>query len=602
MKITTREASKLLGVRPQTMGAWRKKGIGPQYIRAVNGSILYEREEILRHQALSKVIDRNGRTSVKILSVAEVDDPLQLRSASKPGMVLRTRIMAFPGLYGAIQYVVRVGGAWLEGGACMTFQIPQLRDYQLQARASVLEQFRKDVRRVLLVMPTGAGKGTLAANVVASTEAAGNRCLFMVNRRELVKDMSKRLRKLGVNHGVIMAGANDLRNPLARTMVASKDTLQRRKRPPADLVFIDEAHFAVSDGWADILKEYEDAFILGMTATPIRLDGRGLGEFFDVIVEGPTVSELQAMGFLVPVKVYAPAAPDLTGVKKTGGDYNEGALAVACDKPKLIGDIVEHWQKLAAGTPTIVFAVNRTHSEHIRDAFLAAGVSAVAVDANTPSDERDATWERMERGEIQVVCSVGIVSYGWDQPCCKTAILARPTMSEALYLQQVGRILRPYPGKEYSLVLDHAGNTLKHGFVDDPREWSLEGRPKGRRKTDVEEVGVTMCRGCWLCFPSSLDACPGCGKLRDKKDTTPETVAGELVEVERPDPLVLHERFMGMQDEEARKKYEKLTEICRVAAQKNWKPAAPAMRFKAAFGGWPSKKWLESAKAAARLG
>lgn len=175
--------------------------------------------------------------------------------------------------------------------------IPQLRDYQIKARSAVLEQFRNDVRRVLLVMPTGAGKGTLAANVVASTEAAGNRCIFMVNRRELVKDMSKRLRKLGVDHGVIMAGANDLRNPLARTIVASKDTVQRRKKPPADLVFIDEAHFAVSDGWADILKAYEDSFILGMTATPIRLEGRGLGEFFDVIVNGnPETPSLKLPG------------------------------------------------------------------------------------------------------------------------------------------------------------------------------------------------------------------------------------------------------------------------------------------------------------------
>lgn len=480
--------------------------------------------------------------------------------------------------------------------------IPQLRDYQIKARSAVLEQFRNDVRRVLLVMPTGAGKGTLAANVVASTEAAGNRCIFMVNRRELVKDMSKRLRKLGVDHGVIMAGANDLRNPLARTIVASKDTVQRRKKPPADLVFIDEAHFAVSDGWADILKAYEDSFILGMTATPIRLEGRGLGEFFDVIVEGPTVAELTEMGFLVPVKVYAPASPDLSGVHKTAGDYNEGALAVAMDKPKLVGDIVDHWTKLANGWPTVVFAVNRTHSEHIRDAFLAAGVKAVAVDANTPSEERDRTWEDIEHGRVQVVCSVGIVSYGWDCPPVRVAILARPTMSLALYLQQVGRILRPHPGKDYSLVLDHAGNTLKHGFVDDDREWSLEGRPKGKRKADVEEVGVTMCRGCWLAFSSKLGACPACGLEREKKDTTPDTVAGELSLIEKPDPLVLHERFLGMKDPEAREKYTALIDIVRTAQQRNWKPAAPVIRFKNRFGGWPPKQWLAAAKAGVQQG
>ena len=407
-----------------------------------------------------------------------------------------------------------------------------LRDYQENDLAEIRALYRENYRRVLLVQPTGSGKGFLAAFIVHSAASRNKKIQFWVNRRTLVHDMSERLERLGIDHGVIMASTSR-RKPWLPVQVASIDTLRNREQPPpADLIIIDEAHFAVSDGWKQMMARYPDAKFLLMTATPIRLDGRGLMEIADVMVMGPSVQTLIDQGYLVPSVVYAPPAPDVSGVKTTGGDFNQKALAAACDKNKIIGDIVKTWLYRSADRKSVCFAVDKAHAEHIAEEFRAAGVTATTVTDVTPDDERSRIWQDFDHGGLRMVTSVGVISYGWDHPICSTVVLARPTDSLGLCLQQIGRGCRPAPGKTHLLVLDHAGNTMRHGMYEDEREWSLSGGCINKRKVD-DAPSVTFCRACFLTFRPGPDRCPACGVAVLKHKRTVQVVEGNLEEVRR---------------------------------------------------------------------
>jgi len=472
----------------------------------------------------------------------------------------------------------------------------RLRDYQLRDLDQIRALIRAGRRRILLVQPTGAGKGTLATFMIQGAVARGKRVIFLVNRRELVKDLSKRLDRLGLDHGVIM-GTHPRRKPRLSVHVASVDTLHRRPHvPPADLLFIDEAHFSVSPIYSQVLERYPTAVLIGMTATPVRLSGEGLDEIYQDLVLGPSVADLTARGYLVPDRVFAPGGsqPDLNTVKPSTGDFNQKQLAEVCDRTKLVGDIVDHWKRLAADRKTVVFGVDQQHARHIAEQFRCQGVEAVHVDAETPDAERDRIWEDLDNGPLPVVCSVGVISYGWDHPIVSAVVLARPTQSLALHLQQIGRGKRPAPGKCDLLILDHAGNTGRHGFSDDPRDWSLDGKGvRGRADVDVRALSVRMCRQCWAAFSSTLDRCPYCGAPYQKQARDIETVAGELEEIRRQQKLDAIDAWRERQgQDERRRKYE---EWAAEGRAKGYKPAWPAVRFHVVYKTWPPRVWQREA-------
>lgn len=371
--------------------------------------------------------------------------------------------------------------------------------------------------------------------------------------------------------------------------------------------------------WLKVLERYPDAVVIGLTATPIRLDGKGLGRIFNKIVLGPSVADLTAKGYLVPTRTFAPSQPDLSDVKTIGGDYNMKQLAEAADKPTLTGDIVEHWQKLGRGRPTVCFAVNVKHSNHIVEQFLTAGVRAVHVDANTPDDVRDSTWEALKDGDIEVVSSVGIISYGWNCPPVSCAILARPTKSLGLHLQQCGRVLRPYPGKDYALLLDHAGNHHLHGFVEDPREWTLED--KKRKSTKDAVTQVRMCRQCFAAFHPGSRTCPYCGWEVPRQEREIEQREGELEEIKPARWFICdHCQHRGQLPDGAgvadypcprcqsgpirpiagkydpgndTRRREMFVKWNQEQADNGYKPAYAKVRFKALFGSWPTTKQVQ---------
>jgi DNA repair protein RadD len=295
-------------------------------------------------------------------------------------------------------------------------------------------------RRILLVSPTGSGKTVIAGDIVANAATRGQRVLFLVHRRELTKQAARKLHAVGVDHGIIQAGFPPRLGE--RVQVASVQTLHARavrtatiEMPEADIVFVDEAHHVRARTYRRILEAYPNAIVIGLTATPCRGDGRGLGNAFDVMVECPQTAELIAGGYLVKPRIYAPSQPDLRGVRVERGDFVESQLAARVNTNHLVGDIIEHWHKLAERRRTVVFACGVAHSIHLRDEFRRSGVLAEHIDASTPVDERDAILAGLDKGTVEVICNAMVLTEGWDQPSASCLVLARPTKSLGLYLQ-----------------------------------------------------------------------------------------------------------------------------------------------------------------------
>jgi DNA repair protein RadD len=281
-----------------------------------------------------------------------------------------------------------------------------LRPYQVEVIAKFWRAVEAGQRRIIIVAPTASGKTVIARAIVEQARSKASGSLFLAHRREILSQTSNKLR--GIPHGVIRPG--DQPRPLESVQVASVQTLHRRaikggtmELPEAGLVIVDECHHVVAQSYRSIIERYPDSILLGLTATPCRGDGRGLGSIFQTMIKCPQVGELVALDFLVPTRVYAPVDPDLHGVHVRRGDYVESELADRMDRPKLVGDIITNWVKYGERRKTVCFATSVRHSIHIRDEFVTCGVRAEHIDGSTPMDERDATLARLASGEIEVI-------------------------------------------------------------------------------------------------------------------------------------------------------------------------------------------------------
>ena len=355
----------------------------------------------------------------------------------------------------------------------------ELRNYQEQAIADLSQSLGKGNKRVILQAATGSGKTVMASSIVRRAVNKGNTVLFLAHRRELISQCSNKLSLFGINHGIIMAGQTN--EAWHNVQVASVDTLRARaisskrmRLPKADIVIIDECHRTLSNTYRKLIDEYEGNVVLGLTATPCRGDGLGLGHVYEDMVCAPTIRHLTDEGHLVDAKYFAPSIPDLHGVKTIAGDYNKKHLAKKMDTPKLVGDIVTNWLSIAKDKTTVVFASSVQHSINLMESFEKAGVKAGHIDGATPTEERDLTLKQLEDGEITVLCNCLVLTEGWDCPSAEVCVLARPTKSLGLYLQMVGRVLRPMEGKDKATIIDHSGAVYQHGFVDDEFEWDLD--------------------------------------------------------------------------------------------------------------------------------
>lgn len=408
-----------------------------------------------------------------------------------------------------------------------------LRPYQ----DSAIERVRaamKTHRRILLVIPTGGGKTAIGSYMVNGVAQKGFKSIFSVHRTELLKQTAAAFETQGIVYDTIQAAKGF--NPHHSTYVGAIQTMINRvmQIPRPDLLIIDEAHHTSSPSWAKFITAIKPKWIIGLTATPCRLDGKGLGAQFDIIVQGPTISELINLGYLTPFKIYAPSQIDLSNARTTAGDYNRHDISQIIDKPTITGDAVAHYVRLAPHKRAVVFCTSIGHAEHVAKSFNDAGFNATSIDGKLSPQERAQKLNQFANGEIEILTSCDLVSEGFDLPAIEVAISLRPTQSLSLWLQQVGRALRLYEGKTHAIILDHVGNTLRHGFPDDPREWSLEGKQKRTsrgNRDDAQEVNIKTCDKCFTVHKIA-PKCPNCGFIYPIIARKIEQVDGELVELQ----------------------------------------------------------------------
>lgn len=460
-----------------------------------------------------------------------------------------------------------------------------LRKYQSRIIES-LRTILRSHRRPVVVAPTGSGKSVIATEIVKNCQTNHASTLFLAPRRELIYQIHAMFEEADIRSGIIMAG--EAYNLYADHQIASFDTLHVRAirkdkigMPKADVVIVDEARLSMSKSKQEILAYYKDKIVIGLDATPARSDGTGLGEYYDSMVNEVSVRELMDLGYLVEPEYYAPSTYDLSGVAQTKSDYIVESLARAVDKPKLIGEIFDNWIRLAGNKRTVIFCTNRKHSRHVRDEFLRHGIAAEHVDGETPKDERKDIFNRVYCGKTQVLTNVFVASYGWDCPPVECCVIARPTKNIALYLQQAGRILRPFEGKEVATIIDHTGVVGRFGFLDDPIPWTLEGKDIRELKKEVDEERHApkeiICTQCATIFSGQRD-CPRCGhQLIPGAEDIP-TKKADLVKVKRKNltkDSPLPERLMFYQM------------LSHYGAGKGYKQGWASNKYRNKFGDWP---------------
>lgn len=358
----------------------------------------------------------------------------------------------------------------------------------------------------------------------------GNVPWFLVHRKELLDQTSETFDKIDLPHGWIARG-RDYQPELFAQLVGVQYAARRTGELPAPTgMIIDEAHHAVAGQWGQLLDAYPEALQIGLSATPERLDGRGLADRFDVLIQGPSVAWLIENGYLSQYRYFAPGQPDLTGVRSRGGDFARDEASAVMGDADLIGDAVDHYRDLANGEQGITFGVDRKHSQAIADAFNRAGIAAAHIDGSMSDRVRAGIVAAFRRGELKIMCNVDLFGEGFDVPGITYLGMFRPTQSLALCMQQWGRALRIMEGKEAAIICDHAGNTFRHGLPDDPREWTLEGRRKAGERRVSDAVSIHQCPMCYQVTASQRRECP-CGYVFPLRDRNPAWEEGQLFEL-----------------------------------------------------------------------
>lgn len=387
-----------------------------------------------------------------------------------------------------------------------------LHPYQKEVVKNTRTAISKGAKGVLIQSPPGSGKSVIIADIAKSTTDKGNRVLFIVHRQELVDQIEETF------------GKQEVSKELATVMTVGKVANRLNSLSTPDLIITDESHHSRAKTYRKIYDHYENAFRLGFTATPWRMSGEGFTDIYDEMIAGKSVSWLIENNFLAPFDYYAPTLTDLEYLKKSKyGDYTKKSIDEAI-KGELFGNVVKHYKELADGKRTILYAHSVEASVHFAEVFKEAGINAVHADAKTNKKERDQIMSDFRSGKIQVLCNVDLVSEGFDVPDCHCVILARPTASLVLHLQQSMRAMRYQPGKK-AIIIDHVANYTKHGLPSTPHDWTIEGRDK---KTNAgSEISLKTCVACFAAFLSTEDACPLCGHEVEKEDA-----ANKLKELE----------------------------------------------------------------------
>ena len=404
-----------------------------------------------------------------------------------------------------------------------------LRPYQQKVVDDLADAFRKGYRRPLIVCATGGGKTAIATKIAEGVKNKGNDLIFMCHRTELVDQTYRTFLKNDIEPDFIAAGRKF--NPTSDCYIAMVNTLLRRLQKVScpKVMIVDECHHLASKTWKTVSDYYKNSLLIGLTATPCRLDGKPLSDMFDCMIIGPQTDELIKAGYLVPYKYYAPTNLDTSKVKVVNGEYQAQALDSLLQESSVIGDNIAQYKKLAMGKRNVVFACNRKHGMEIVNRYLEAGISAELLDGTLSPSDRKKMVDRFSKGDTKVIVSIDVISEGFDLPAIEVVSMLRPTMSLSLCIQQWGRGLRTAPeiGKTECLILDHVNNYQRHGLPDEHREWSLDGGIKRKKRGQSSDIKIKRCPNCFFAHPPALK-CPNCGYEYTSDGKTIKEVAGEL--------------------------------------------------------------------------
>jgi superfamily II DNA or RNA helicase len=544
------------------------------------------------------------------------------------------------------------------------------RPYQSKAIDQIRVLWTKGKRRIVLVAPTGSGKTVMASSIIEGAVSKGNRVLFLAHRKELIEQCSKTLDEIGVDHGIIKS--NHWRHrPNLPVQVASVQTLvskrscpvckdkrkaekqrlkdevfgisdvpkdavhvecenckstgkvRSRPIPDAQVVIIDETHRCLAPMYQEAIEDYPGALVLGLTATPWRLDGRGMGHMYEDLVATVQVQQLVDEGFLLPLRIYAPDLPDLSEVRIKQGDYDRESVASIMGSEALCGNIIDHWYRLGEDRRTVVFAASVANSKDLVRRFQEAGVPAEHLDGSMKDSERDAILQRLASNETRIVCNVDVLVEGYDLPSLGCVVLARPTKSLTRFLQQVGRVMRPYGDQTYATVIDHAGCVHDHGLPTDERVWTLDDRrKKDRNEIERDDSPVVRCENCGALRPVTQAECPSCLQVQTVmyRGILAET-EDQLVEFKKPErkcdkcgssavrmsthndleikvkcrsckqtSFVVDRSAAAAASEERRRS--ELKRLQRIQQSKDFKPGWVGYAYKRLFGSWPPQEWI----------
>lgn len=399
-----------------------------------------------------------------------------------------------------------------------------LYEYQQEIVQKTKTAILNGYKHPCIVSPCGSGKSYIISHMVKGATDKGNRVLFLVHRKELKEQIEEDFEKFGVNPDLL-----DI-----YMVQTATNRLDKIKCPK--MIVTDENHHSMAKTYRDIYEAFPDATRIGFTATPIRLDGKGLGDINDILIEGPSVKWLIENNFLAPYKYYAPRALDTHDLKKRAGEYTKASIDKAMSKGAIFGDVIGHYKKLAPGQQAICYCHSVSYSMRIAKYFTGAGISAKHISADTPKDKREEIIEDFRSGKIKILCNVDLIGEGFNVPDCSCVILLRPTASLSLYIQQAMRCMRYKKGK-VATIIDHVGNVERHNLPDTPHEWSLEGEKVAKRDREKGEVSIKICPECFSANPSKCSLCLQCGaelkaeekELEEIKDVELEEVKTEFV-------------------------------------------------------------------------
>lgn len=455
------------------------------------------------------------------------------------------------------------------GGSAV--QAKPLRPHQHKAMAQLKSSFLAGNRRTVVQLPTGAGKTRLAAEIVNGALAKGNRVAFTVPAISLVDQTIEAFESEGIESIGVMQASHDRTHYGAPVQICSVQTLGRRFLPEVDLVIVDECHqmHKIIPKW---MEECPNVRFVGLSATPWA---RGMAEYWEDLIVPVRMQELIDEKYLSPFRVFTPSHPDLSGVQTVAGDYHEGQLADVMSEATLVADIVHTWLKRANWQPTLVFAVDRAHAAKLQGEFAAAGVKMGYCDANVDLVERKILFDQMARGDIAGIVNIGTLTTGVDADV-RCVVLARPTKSEMLFVQMIGRALRTAPGKTEALILDHADNHARMGFVTEIHHPTLlKGKERNQTRKEKGEPMPKECSSCGTLKPPKVRECPSCGFVPERQSEI-EVEDGELVE------LTKSPRQASMVD-----KREFYAQVLWVARSRGRSPGWAAHTYRDKFGVWP---------------